>query len=139
LLRCADADDTMQEPLEVQPAATLRRRCCRDARLGRMRWRLVGQALRRPADRQLHAREPHELKWLRLRHARCGGRLHAAHPVRLRSSDGQGPTLGLPASSYTLTTEKAQTDVSAATDQHAACTYHFSGHPGASGNSPWTS
>jgi hypothetical protein len=40
---------------------------------------------------------------------------------------------GFPASSYTLTTEKAQTDVSAATDQHAACTYHFSGHPGASG------
>lgn len=38
-----------------------------------------------------------------------------------------------PASSYTLSTQKVKTDVSPAVDQHSACTYHFSGHPGASG------
>jgi hypothetical protein len=40
---------------------------------------------------------------------------------------------GEPASAYTLKTEKATTDVSGATDQHSACTYHYSGHPGDSG------
>jgi hypothetical protein len=40
---------------------------------------------------------------------------------------------GFPASSYTLRTEKTTTDVSAKTDEHSACTYHFSGNPGASG------
>jgi hypothetical protein len=38
-----------------------------------------------------------------------------------------------PPSSYTLTTEKTKTDVGPAVDQHSACTYHFSGNPGASG------
>jgi hypothetical protein len=36
-------------------------------------------------------------------------------------------------SSYTLRTQKVKTDVSPAVDQHSACTYYFSGHPGASG------
>jgi hypothetical protein len=40
---------------------------------------------------------------------------------------------GFPASNYTLTTETTKTDVSAKADEHAACTYHFSGNPGASG------
>jgi hypothetical protein len=40
---------------------------------------------------------------------------------------------GFPASSYTLRTKKVNTDVSPAVDQHSACTYYFSGHPGASG------
>jgi hypothetical protein len=40
---------------------------------------------------------------------------------------GEAPT------SYTLTTEKAKTDVSAAIDQHSACTYHYTGHPGGGG------
>jgi hypothetical protein len=40
---------------------------------------------------------------------------------------------GFPASSYTLRTQKVKTDVSPAVDQHSACTYFFSGHPGASG------
>ena len=40
---------------------------------------------------------------------------------------------GEPATAYTVTTEKAKTDVSAAIDQHSACTYHYSGHPGDSG------
>jgi hypothetical protein len=39
----------------------------------------------------------------------------------------------LPPSKYTLTTAKTTTDVSPAVDQHSACTYHFSGDPGASG------
>lgn len=40
---------------------------------------------------------------------------------------------GRPPTEYTLTTEKTTTDVSAAVDQHSACTYHFSGHPGDTG------
>lgn len=40
---------------------------------------------------------------------------------------------GRPPSAYTLTTEKTKTDVSAAIEQHAACTYHFTGNPGDSG------
>jgi hypothetical protein len=40
---------------------------------------------------------------------------------------------GFPPSSYTLRTRKVKTDVSPAVDQHSACTYYFSGHPGASG------
>ena len=39
----------------------------------------------------------------------------------------------LPPSAYSLRTVKAVTDVSANVDQHSACTYHFSGKPGASG------
>ena len=38
-----------------------------------------------------------------------------------------------PPSSYTLRTLKVKTDVSPAVDQHSACTYYFSGSPGASG------
>jgi len=40
---------------------------------------------------------------------------------------------GFSPSKYTLTTEKTTTDVSAAVEQHSACTYHFSGEPGDTG------
>ena len=38
-----------------------------------------------------------------------------------------------PASKYTLRTEKTKTDVGPAVEQHAACTYYFSGAPGDTG------
>jgi hypothetical protein len=38
-----------------------------------------------------------------------------------------------PPSKYTVTTEAAKTDVSAAVDQHSACTYHYTGNPGSGG------
>ncbi len=40
---------------------------------------------------------------------------------------------GSPATAFTLTTKKVTTDVSAATDQHSACTYYYTGHPGDGG------
>jgi hypothetical protein len=40
---------------------------------------------------------------------------------------------GSPPSKYTLTTTAVKTDVSAAVDQHSACTYHYTGNPGSGG------
>jgi hypothetical protein len=40
---------------------------------------------------------------------------------------------GFPASKYTITTKAVTTDVSAAVDQHSACTYHYTGNPGSGG------
>ena len=45
----------------------------------------------------------------------------------LKIHPGEAPT------TYTLKTQKATTDVSAATDHHSACTYHYSGQPGGGG------
>jgi hypothetical protein len=38
-----------------------------------------------------------------------------------------------PTSTYTLRTEKVKTDVGPAVEQHSACTYHYSGAPGYTG------
>jgi hypothetical protein len=54
-------------------------------------------------------------------------------PVDFATATDKVQPKGFPASSYTLSTQKVKTDVSPAFDQHSACTYHFSGHPGASG------
>jgi hypothetical protein len=54
-------------------------------------------------------------------------------PVDFATATDKVQPKGFPASSYTLSTQKVKTDVSPAVDQHSACTYHFSGHPGASG------
>jgi hypothetical protein len=40
---------------------------------------------------------------------------------------------GFPPSKYTVTTKAVKTDVSAAVDQHSACTYHYTGNPGSGG------
>lgn len=40
---------------------------------------------------------------------------------------------GSPPSKYTFTTKAVKTDVSAAVDQHSACTYIYSGNPGSGG------
>jgi hypothetical protein len=40
---------------------------------------------------------------------------------------------GSPPSKYTVTTTAVKTDVSAAVDQHSACTYHYTGNPGSGG------
>ena len=57
----------------------------------------------------------------------------ALTPADFATATDKVQAAGRPASSYTLKTEKTKTDVSAAVDQHAACTYHFSGNPGDSG------
>jgi hypothetical protein len=54
-------------------------------------------------------------------------------PVDFATATDKVQPKGFPASSYTLSTQTVKTDVSPAFDQHSACTYHFSGHPGASG------
>jgi hypothetical protein len=54
-------------------------------------------------------------------------------PVDFATATDKVQSKGFPASSYTLRTKKVKTDVSPAVDQHSACTYYFSGHPGASG------
>jgi hypothetical protein len=40
---------------------------------------------------------------------------------------------GSPPSKYTVTTKAVKTDVSAAVEQHSACTYHYTGNPGSGG------
>jgi hypothetical protein len=40
---------------------------------------------------------------------------------------------GSPPSKYTFTTKAVKTDVSAAVDQHSACTYDYTGNPGSGG------
>ena len=54
-------------------------------------------------------------------------------PVDFATATDKVQPQGFPASSYTLRTQKVKTDVSPAVDQHSACTYYFSGKPGASG------
>ncbi|MDB6088140.1 MAG: hypothetical protein JWN85_924, partial [Gammaproteobacteria bacterium] len=54
-------------------------------------------------------------------------------PVDFAAATDKVQSKDFPASQYTLSTQQVKTDVSPAVEQHSACTYHFSGHPGASG------
>ncbi|MDB6084832.1 MAG: hypothetical protein JWN43_2713, partial [Gammaproteobacteria bacterium] len=54
-------------------------------------------------------------------------------PVDFATATDKVQPKGFPPSSYKLRTQKVKTDVSPAVDQHSACTYYFSGNPGASG------